>query len=347
MKKKLEKILPSHITWDEYTEADLELLWNRRNTKRFKLLLRYNCPNKISILIRDTRRLKEIGARRHKDAFLICYGEKKGTERWESIPKGVTLYNLQQKYGDEEGERRFNEYRNRQAYTNSKEYKNMSQTEFDEFNKSRAVTLYNLQQKYGDEEGERRFNEYRNRQAYTNSKEYLGDRYEDVNKRKALTLDNFISKYGDELGTIKYSEYMNKASSGYSKISQVLFHQLTKKTPFIDKKCYFAECNNEYGILYKNTYKKYDFTCPDLNIIIEFHGDHYHGNPKIYKPEDFLRGKGCTKTKAKDVWEMDKVKADLAMKERGFMVIVVWESEYKEDPNGVIDRIIKYVSAYV
>ncbi|MFN3301098.1 MAG: hypothetical protein ACK41Z_12990, partial [Sediminibacterium sp.] len=81
----------------------------------------------------------------------------------------ITLENLQKKYGEEEGKIRFDEYRRKQAESNSLEYKikkkGWTKEQFDEYNKSRAVTLENLQKKYGEEEGKIRFDEYRRKQA--------------------------------------------------------------------------------------------------------------------------------------------------------------------------------------
>lgn len=57
----------------------------------------------------------------------------------------VSLKTLTGKYGKEEGTKRFNDYCEKQRYTNSFEYKQQKQgwtkRQYDEYNKSRAVTL--------------------------------------------------------------------------------------------------------------------------------------------------------------------------------------------------------------
>ena len=50
------------------------------------------------------------------------------------------------------------------------------------------------------------------------------------------------------------------------------------------------------------------------NCIIEFNGDYWHANPKIYNQDTLLRGQRVI-----DIWERDKLKLDTA-KEFGFLL---------------------------
>ena len=74
-------------------------------------------------------------------------------------------------YGERLGEIRFKELQTIQALTNSKEYKGMTDEEFEQYNHSRATTLKNMIKRYGEEEGTRIFNEYRETQKYKKSKQ--------------------------------------------------------------------------------------------------------------------------------------------------------------------------------
>lgn len=285
---------------------------------------------------------------------IIKYRKPKSLEELFDIFLKLSFANLnslekyQLKYGEEYGAKLFEEYRKRQAYTNSFEYKRekygWSEEYFIEYNKSRAITLENLQKKYGNDDGIRRYKEYCDKQAYTNSEEYLGsEKYHRVNKQKAITLENFVRKYGEEIGKQKLEDYYNKQHQFYSKMSQDLFHQLKYRFPFYNMDLYFAEHNKEYLVLSPlGSYYKYDFVCPKLKLCIEFHGDHYHGNPKLYKPDDFLKGRGQTKTKAKEQWEKDKIKQNTLFNQRGIKTIEVWEYDWINDPNLVINEIVKY-----
>ena len=76
--------------------------------------------------------------------------------------------------------------------------------------------------------------------------------------------------------------------------------------------------NKEFGTYYSETktYKKYDFVIPDIKIAIEFDGDHYHDNPKIYKPSDHLKGFGMSKFSAKEIWERDRQNKDKIIRKK-------------------------------
>lgn len=267
--------------------------------------------------------------------------------------RGYTLEKCILVYGKEEGERRFNSYREKHRFKNTLEGKKKkygwSEKEFLEFNKKRSVTLENLQKKYGEEEGLRRFNVYREKQAYTNTEAHLGpERYKEVNKQKAQTLPNYIRKYGLEEGTKNFNEYLNSSCRAfYSKKSQVLFDLLVRTYPLLfSDDVYYATKNNEYGIwsYSQKRYYKYDFVDLKLKIAIEFNGDHYHGNPLIYKPEDKLFGRGVGKYTAMDMWKKDDLKIKALQEERNIDVIVIWESEFDKDPQKVLEKIYEYCS---
>ena len=330
------------------TCSQIEYLENNIHKSSVENIIKYRNPN-IDDLYHIVKTCLHLGSVVSLEKCILMYGEELGKQKYDKLNslKAITLENLVSKYGEDEGTRRFDEYCKKQAYTNSFEYKNKkhgwTKTKFDEFNKSRAVTLENLVSKYGEDEGTRRFDEYCKKQAYTNTEEYLGkSKYLEINSKKALTLENFIRKYGDD-GKIKYEEYVRKSKSPYSKASQRLFSKLIRSEPFTHKKCYYAENGGEYGILDNNTYKKYDFVCPELNFAIEYHGDHYHGNPKLYHPNECLRGRGQTKVKAKERWEEDDYKLKLILEKRNIECITIWEYDYTKDPNKTIERILKHV----
>ena len=83
-----------------------------------------------------------------------------------------------------------------------------------------------------------------------------------------------------------------------------------------------------------------DVFIPSLNLIIEYNGDYWHCNPKKYDSDYFNQKKQKT---AKELWEYDKNKIDL-IKEKGYNLEIVWESDLKEDPK-LINKIIKKYDA--
>jgi len=69
----------------------------------------------------------------------------------------------------------------------------------------------------------------------------------------------------------------------------------------------------------------YDFYLNEFKIILEIQGDYWHANPSMYYPDDLIHYIS-TKITAQNIWDKDKKKADIA-KQKGFLVIYIWESE--------------------
>lgn len=110
------------------------------------------------------------------------------------------------------------------------------------------------------------------------------------------------------------------------------------------KNVYFATKNKEYYISLKNTgFFIYDFV--DLNNmkVIEYNGDQYHANPLIYKendyPHPYYKENGPS---ALETWQRDEKKINIA-KERGFDVLVIWDSEYRKNKNKTIEKCLNFL----
>lgn len=273
-------------------------------------------------------------------------------DQLDEIGRGVSEKKMVLVYGEKGGKKRYEDYCSKQAKTNTLEYKRQKygwdENDFEEYNKSRAVTLENLVSRHGEETGKKKYEEYRERQAYTNTKEYLGDRYEEVCKKKAHTFENYLSRYGDEETAIRELEKSRtRTTKFFSKKSQDFCRKLVVALPHLDK-YYYGESFGEYAV-YSPSCKQcfmYDFVgiIGDKIFAVEFHGDHYHGNPKIYKPDEILRGRGLSKTTAKDKWAADEVKRRVFLTERSGDVIVVWEGDYDLDPEGCVERVCRYAA---
>ena len=84
----------------------------------------------------------------------------------------------------------------------------------------------------------------------------------------------------------------------------------------------------------------YSFDLAYKNKLIEFNGDFWHCNPNIYN-EDYINR--TTKRLARDVWKSDEAKANTAI-QKGYQVLVIWESEYKQDPINTINKCINFLN---
>jgi len=149
----------------------------------------------------------------------------------------MTQKHMIEKYGEEKGNKIWDEYCKKQSKTNTFEYKKekygWTEKQFKEYNKSRAVTLKNLINRHGEEEGRKMWNKYCERQSETKSWEYMVKTYGEekansINKAKSQTIEAYIKRYGEEVGMNMYMEKINKAPQYYSEISQIFFNELDK-----------------------------------------------------------------------------------------------------------------------
>lgn len=266
---------------------------------------------------------------------------------------GVTLEVMIKRYGEDEGKKRFESYRGKQAHSNTFEYKKekygWTKEEFDEYNSSRAVTLENFTKNYGSVEGKKKFELYRKRQAYTNSLDYFIEKlgyekgkneYERINSEKSITLENMIRVHGIVKGPAIYEEIISKKGSQiyHSNISQELFRELDYVLG--NEKSYYASKNNEFGMHSGDRYYFFDYTLPQKRKIIEFNGDYWHANPKIYE-SSWVHP--VTNKTAYEIWRFDSEKIDFVIK-KGYKVMVVWESDYTNSSEKVIQQCLEFLN---
>lgn len=250
------------------------------------------------------------------------------------------------KYGEEEGQKRWENYCKRQSETNTFEYKHKkygwSQKQFDAYNKSRAVTLKNLIRKYGEEDGQKRWEKYVEQQHTTKSFEYMCEVYGEkkaiaINKSKAITLENFVRKHGEKIGTEKWIEFCKKRSNLYSEISQKLFDKIDK---YLGKKytTYYATKNNEKCILLSKTYML-DYYIQELRICIEFNDTYFHADPRVFSDDDHCSpfNKNIT---AKEIRAKDEKRYKELFEKCGIKTFVIWEFDYNEE-NFDVENYIK------
>ena len=245
---------------------------------------------------------------------------------------GITENAMIRKWGEKEGKKRWKSYCNKQAETNTFEYKQekygWSKEQFEEFNKSRAVTLELCIERHGEEAGRKMWDEYCERQRYTTSLEYM------------------IEEYGEEEGTKKYKDFCyyrtnSCGSKSYSLISQQCFNAIYSHINTTNE-IYYHDLNKEYSIINNNTTYNLDFYDKTKNLVIEFLGDYWHANPKRYNSDETIihhQKSICVK----DIWKYDKQrKRNICKVLNNPVYIEVWESDWKENQYKVMEEILKY-----
>lgn len=181
----------------------------------------------------------------------------------------------------------------------------------------------------------RKSKRYINKLENTNIKKYgaknpLTKGTEPWNKRNKTVLD----KYGVENVWQCIDDFVKEYSSRskYSKLNERVNNILKKSN---------IKFSHEFRIKYehenKTKWKFFDFKID--NILIEVNGDYWHANPNIYeKDEIFIFPK--RKLKAKEIWEIDTYKKEIA-ESNGYKVIYIWETELNKMNDGEILQFIK------
>lgn len=267
-------------------------------------------------------------------------------------PNSVTLENMKLKYGDIEGNRRWLEYCNKQAETNSFEYKSekfgWSREQFEAYNKSRSCTLKNFIERHGEDVGMEKWNEYCERQRYTNTLEYFVDRegdretgilaWEEYNRSKGNGQNIFYIMEKYNITFAEAEEKLTRMSCNFvSDMEKEFVEELEKKVGDI----YFTHKTRQMCLWNKivNRPAFYDVACAKRKKIIEFNGDYWHANPEVYESDEMV-GKGELSL-ARDIWEYDAKKIQNA-RDRGYDILVIWENEWLADKNAVIDKCVNF-----
>lgn len=173
-------------------------------------------------------------------------------------------------------------------------------------------------------------NEENFEEKYIENKQRLAEQNKGV-----LTLEWFKTKFGYDIGEVKYNEHYNKVfekrKNSYSKVSQQLFWWIFDKIQDKDN-VFFEELNREKHInLNKDDKKIYgddkkvrinlDFVYK--NKVIEFNGNYWHSSQKS-REIDLKRKRIC--------------------ENKGYEVLFIWEKEFKEFPEEVLNRCLRFLN---
>lgn len=105
----------------------------------------------------------------------------------------------------------------------------------------------------------------------------------------------------------------------YSK-SQIIWLELLSELNNI----YIQHAMNEEEFKIPTTNFKADGYCKETNTIYEFHGDYWHGNPKIFDSDSMNKTCGVTH---RELYEKT-LKKEQIIKDLGYNLVVIWESEW-------------------
>jgi len=187
-------------------------------------------------------------------------------------------------------------------------------------NKSKQTML----NKYGEEH-------YTNKNKY---KETCLKKYGVENAFQSIDVQNkyketCLKKYGVD------HNFKIKKDNNYSKISQELFWKIYNKLPeSLKSKTYFAELNHEFVLNDKYNKKIYfiDFIISNIKFCLEFYGDYWHRNPKLYKRGEDIKIQKQTEEREDNISLYD------------FFIYRIWESTYKSNKDFWVNDILENIN---
>ena len=301
-----------------------ECLGKTRATGTYKFLMyKYNLSKEDAIKEMENRSIER--GKKIKNGLYEKYKENKNFFKEKSHQ--TVEYWIKKGYTEKESEEKVKEVMNmvhEKTWTkrrnNPESYKDVNTTQLD----------YWLKKGYNEEE----------------SKEKIKER------QCTFTLEKCIQKYGEEIGTNIFNERQRKWSEkiekkykngDFSKLSHNMFslpeyelmNTLTEK---LDIDAYYGD--NQFFRHFTDLKRTYSYDFRYKNKIIEYNGDYWHCNPKFYNSNYFHKHLNMY---AKDIWNNDKNKID-RIKKDGYVVLVVWENEYKKNKDKVIEKCIKFLN---
>lgn len=169
-------------------------------------------------------------------------------------------------------------------------------------------------------------------------------------RQRTFALEKCISRWGEIEGTKKWNERQERwqrtlnAKSDEEK-AEINRKKIWKggKTSKTEKELYttlhetFQELKGSVYIKNQNHYIVCDMVL--INKIIEYQGDYWHGNPNKYHPDDIL----YRNSTAEMIWNKDK-KRETDLKNLGYEILVIWESDYKKNKEETIQKCINFLT---
>ena len=262
-----------------------------------------------------------------ESSFILRYGEIEGRQRWDlyrqklhhkgtldgflsrgkteqdwrefNSSRAVTLENLIKKYGQDEGQNKFEHYRKLQQKV--------------------GKTLEWYISSYGETEGT--------------------VRYLEVNKTKGITLPNMIKKYGEIEGKIRYDAWHEATQSRYvSKLQTTIIKAIIELLPssYMFHEGVFGK---EFCIYQERPYMYDFVVTDPIKICIEINGDFYHANPSLYQKDDLIKIRGSNGgILASTIWSNDQKKREV-LQSKGYEVYYIWEQDWNRDQQECLQRV--------
>lgn len=138
---------------------------------------------------------------------------------------------------------------------------------------------------------------------------------------------NIIRKFHEELNKDEelkqkhYEKVFKNSKIGYISKGQREVFELLEDDGFL-LECPIGEC-------------KCDIANLEKKIIIEYYGDFWHANPRLFNPDDWITLIGMS---AQEKWDRDRHR-NFKLRSLGYHIIIIWENEWKNDREKVFNKL--------
>ena len=151
-----------------------------------------------------------------------------------------------------------------------------------------------------------------------------------INKKKNHTIESYIlNGLSEEEARKKSYEYYNKRKN-YSNISQKFFELLDEN---LNHNTYYKIKNYEQQFNGCNV----DFFDKNMNIVIEFNGDYWHGRKGKYDDDFVIYGKTAKERRDYDDNRYKKILNSDKVKD----IIIIWESDFRKKPDIIVQKTLE------
>jgi len=217
---------------------------------------------------------------------------------------------------------------------------------YQEANLKKRITLENMIRVHGEILGIEKYEKWKQQCGKSGTIEFLTKKhgyeiglqvYAEINSKKAITLENMIRVHGEILGIEKYEKWKKGilCNISYSKSGTLFCKELhfLLENKLIGENPYYG--SEEFCIYNKEKKRHYfpDFFIKSQNIIVEYMGDYWHRNPKIYSGPE-----------AEKIWEKDRQRLE-DLTHAGYSVLNVFEFDivhsYGDTINALLNEINK------
>lgn len=171
-------------------------------------------------------------------------------------------------------------------------------------------------------------------------------------RQRTFTKQKCIEKYGEEEGLKVWQARQEKWMASLAALPEeekIRINKLKCSSGYIKSKPEIAlfkslaqvlsEIESQMTLFANNRSYVYDIRLGKK--IIELYGDFWHHNPTKYST-DWVNP--YTKKTSQEKWEFDAIKNKVAT-DQGFEVMIIWESEYKNNYDGTIQKCLAFLNS--